>query len=43
MTARIRRTRRRSAPGLFVPPECRETIRRGALVAISHYGESLVM
>ena len=38
MTARIRRTRRRSAPGLFVPPECRETIRRGALVAISHSG-----
>ena len=38
MTARVRRTRRRSAPGLFVPPQCRETIRRGALVALNHSG-----
>ena len=38
MTAPNSRTRRRSAPGLFVPPQCRETIRRGALVALSHSG-----
>ena len=38
MTARIRRTRRTAAPGLFVPPECQAAIRRGALVSISHSG-----
>ena len=29
---------RRSAAGIPVPPECRETIRRGALVAVSTSG-----
>ena len=28
---------------LSVPPECRETIRAGALVAINHYRERLAM
>ena len=35
--------RSRPAADLKVPPECRDMIRRGALVAINSYGERLAM
>ncbi len=32
-----------SRPDVVMPPWCRDMIHRGALVAVSHYGESLAM
>ena len=30
--------RRQPAADLYIPPECRDMIRRGALVAVNHSG-----
>ena len=35
---RRNRSSRRAFPDISMPPECRETIRRGALVALNHSG-----
>ena len=35
--------RGRPAADLYIPPECRDMIRRGALVAVNHYVERLAM
>ena len=36
-------SRRRPGPGISLPFDCREMIRRGALVAVNSYREGLAM